>query len=217
MLEPELVFLLIVSVMQRLLLLPFRKSVDPWVLPAAAIVGDIAPSDNVSKEEKRRLEEGAMQRIHCMLGQGSAAGVALHLPRASAQQKPSSSPSAHLGSDSAAHTKHFLLLQNQYTAASLAECGQRFYSTMRHHLHPIFCVNAQVRSAMCVQLDLAHQAGSLASVWGPQDLNSFSYAHQAWSWRSYFLSMRRGRRRRRVWSRTLTRLVPGGSAAKLLL
>ncbi|KAK9839702.1 hypothetical protein WJX81_007090 [Elliptochloris bilobata] len=39
---------------------------------AEAIVGDIAPSDNVSKEDKRRLEEDAVQQIHGMLG--SAAG-----------------------------------------------------------------------------------------------------------------------------------------------
>ena len=53
----------------------------PWVLmqtPAwsTAIVGDIAPSDGVSKADKRRLEEDAIRRMHAMLGEGSAAGAA---------------------------------------------------------------------------------------------------------------------------------------------
>ena len=55
----------------------YTKHFKHFILSATAIVGDIAPSDNVSKGEKRRLEEDAMQKIHCMLGEGSTAGVAL--------------------------------------------------------------------------------------------------------------------------------------------
>jgi len=41
---------------------------------AAAIVGDIAPSDNVTKEVKNQLETEAMHKIREMLGADSAAG-----------------------------------------------------------------------------------------------------------------------------------------------
>lgn len=41
----------------------------------AAIVGDIAPSDNVTKEVKNQLEAEAMQKIRNMLGHDSAAGI----------------------------------------------------------------------------------------------------------------------------------------------
>ena len=40
----------------------------------AAIVGDIAPSDNVTKEVKNQLETEAMHKIRHMLGADSAAG-----------------------------------------------------------------------------------------------------------------------------------------------
>lgn len=40
----------------------------------AAIVGDIAPGDGVSKEEKNRRETEAMDRIQAMLGKDSTTG-----------------------------------------------------------------------------------------------------------------------------------------------
>ena len=43
----------------------------------AAIVGDIAPGDGISKEEKNRQESAAMDRIRGMLGQESVAGMAV--------------------------------------------------------------------------------------------------------------------------------------------
>ena len=43
----------------------------------AAILGDIAPGDGISKEEKNRQESAAMDRIREMLGQRSANGTAL--------------------------------------------------------------------------------------------------------------------------------------------
>ena len=44
----------------------------------SAIVGDIAPSDNVAKEVKNQLETEAMHKIRNMLGYGSAAGMHQH-------------------------------------------------------------------------------------------------------------------------------------------
>lgn len=41
---------------------------------ASAIVGDIAPSDNVTKEVKNQLETEAMCKIRDMLGHDTAAG-----------------------------------------------------------------------------------------------------------------------------------------------
>ena len=41
----------------------------------AAIVGDIAPSDNVTKEVKNQLETEAMHKIRNMLGAQTAAGA----------------------------------------------------------------------------------------------------------------------------------------------
>ena len=41
---------------------------------SAAIVGDIAPSDNITKEVKHQLETEAMQKIRHMLGHDTAAG-----------------------------------------------------------------------------------------------------------------------------------------------
>ena len=43
----------------------------------AAIVGDIAPSDNVTKEVKNQLETEAMHKIRDMLGHDTAAGELL--------------------------------------------------------------------------------------------------------------------------------------------
>ena len=40
----------------------------------AAIVGDIAPSDNITKEVKNQLEAEAMLKIKDMLGAETAAG-----------------------------------------------------------------------------------------------------------------------------------------------
>lgn len=45
---------------------------------AEAEVGDIAPADNVSKEEKRALEEAAMRRIRDDILSGSALGAELY-------------------------------------------------------------------------------------------------------------------------------------------
>ena len=44
----------------------------------AAIVGDIAPSDNVTKEVKNQLETEAMQKMRGMLGGDSTAGKQLY-------------------------------------------------------------------------------------------------------------------------------------------
>ena len=41
---------------------------------SAAIVGDIAPSDNITKEVKNQLETEAMHKIRDMLGHDTAAG-----------------------------------------------------------------------------------------------------------------------------------------------
>lgn len=41
---------------------------------AEALVGDITPHCNVSKEEKQRLEEGAIAQIKQMLGPSTASG-----------------------------------------------------------------------------------------------------------------------------------------------
>lgn len=46
----------------------------------AAIVGDIAPSDNVTKEVKNQLEAEAMVRIKEMLGAETAAGDLVDTP-----------------------------------------------------------------------------------------------------------------------------------------
>ena len=49
-----------------------------WILEfiswSAAIVGDIAPSDNITKEVKNQLETEAMHKIRNMLGHDTAAG-----------------------------------------------------------------------------------------------------------------------------------------------
>lgn len=44
------------------------------MLWSAAIVGDIAPSDNVTKEVKHQLETEAMLKIRHMLGHDTTAG-----------------------------------------------------------------------------------------------------------------------------------------------
>lgn len=49
-------------------------SCQDFILFSAAIVGDIAPSDNVTKEVKHQLETEAMHKIRHMLGHDTTAG-----------------------------------------------------------------------------------------------------------------------------------------------
>ena len=46
---------------------------------SSAIVGDIAPSDNITKEVKNQLETEAMHKIRNMLGHDTAAGKGAEL------------------------------------------------------------------------------------------------------------------------------------------
>ena len=55
---------------------------------AAAIVGDIAPSDNITKEVKNQLEAEAMVRIKDMLGAETTAGDPVHAPVLFLMQTP---------------------------------------------------------------------------------------------------------------------------------
>lgn len=48
--------------------------VSEFIFWSAAIVGDIAPSDNITKEVKNQLETEAMHKIRKMLGHNTAAG-----------------------------------------------------------------------------------------------------------------------------------------------
>lgn len=61
--------------------------VASFMLCSAAIVGDIAPSDNITKEVKHQLETEAMHKIRHMLGHDTTAGEHQKSTRQASAQK----------------------------------------------------------------------------------------------------------------------------------